>query len=98
MRPGPDWIPGLIIQQLGPLSYLVDIGDGRRWKRHVDHLKTGLSSTEFSTRDDSSYATVTRESIPESTINDPARSTTNKSLFVHRYPTRVGRPPERLTF
>lgn len=27
------------MQQLGPLTYLIDISDGRLWKRHVDHLK-----------------------------------------------------------
>ena len=88
-RTGQNRIPGLIIQQLDPLSFLVDIGDGRRWKCRVDHFKTGLASIEFSTREDSSYATVTRESIPEITIIDPARSTTGKSSLVHHYPTRV---------
>ncbi len=39
MRPGPDWIPGVILSQLGPVTYLVDLGEGRSWKRHVDHLK-----------------------------------------------------------
>ncbi len=39
MHPGPDWIPGVILSQLGPVTYLVDLGEGRSWKRHVDHLK-----------------------------------------------------------
>ena len=38
-RSGPDWLPGEIVQLLGPLTYLVDVGNGRFWKRHVDHLK-----------------------------------------------------------
>ena len=42
-RSGPDWVPGVIVQQLGPLTYLVDVSNGRLWKRHVDHLKNYFS-------------------------------------------------------
>ena len=33
------WIPGVIAQQLGPVTYLVNVSEGRHWKRHVDHIK-----------------------------------------------------------
>ena len=36
---GPAWLPGKIVQKLGPLTYIVDVSDGRIWKRHVDHVK-----------------------------------------------------------
>ena len=36
---GPDWVPVEIIQSQGLLTYLVDVGNGRFWKRHLDHLK-----------------------------------------------------------
>lgn len=36
---GPDWVPGTIAQKLGPLTYIVDVSEGRVWKRHVDHIK-----------------------------------------------------------
>ena len=39
MRPGDLWIPGVVMRLLGPLTYLVDVGEGRAWKRHIDHLK-----------------------------------------------------------
>ena len=38
-RSGPNWVPGEIIQALGPLTYLVDVGHGQFWKRHIDHLR-----------------------------------------------------------
>ena len=38
-RPGPDWIPGTITEQLGPVTYAVTTDDGQLWKRHVDHIK-----------------------------------------------------------
>ena len=41
-RAGDPWIPGVIVRQLGPLTFLVDVSDGRFWKRHIDHLKNRL--------------------------------------------------------
>ena len=38
-RSGPKWIPAVIDEKLGPLSYLVKTVDGELWRRHVDHLK-----------------------------------------------------------
>ena len=26
---GPDWVPGTIAQTLGPLTYIVDVSEGR---------------------------------------------------------------------
>ena len=39
MRPGPDWIPAVIAQQLGPVLFLVDVEPDLRWKRHIDHIR-----------------------------------------------------------
>ena len=38
---GPDWLQGVYIvaKRLGPLTYLVDVLDGRLWKRHIVHVK-----------------------------------------------------------
>lgn len=36
----PKWMQGVLEQQLGPVSYLVRLRDGRLWRRHQDHLKT----------------------------------------------------------
>ena len=38
-RAGESWIPGIVVQKLGPVTYLVDVSEGRFWKRHVNHLK-----------------------------------------------------------
>ena len=29
---GPDWVPGVIAQQIVPLTYLIDVFGGRLWK------------------------------------------------------------------
>ena len=36
---GDSWIPAVVAEQLGPVTYLVHASGGRIWKRHVDHLK-----------------------------------------------------------
>ena len=40
LRPGLDWIPGVIIERLGPVTYLVDVNNNQIWKRHADQLKS----------------------------------------------------------
>ena len=37
---GPDkWISGIVLQRLGPITYNVEISNGRIVKRHIDQLK-----------------------------------------------------------
>ena len=39
LRPGAAWVPGVVVERVGPLTYLVQVGDGELWKRHIDHLR-----------------------------------------------------------
>ena len=39
MRPGPDWVPAVVKERLGPLTYLVETTERLLWKRHVDLLR-----------------------------------------------------------
>lgn len=39
LRPGPNWIPGVIVERSGPLSYVIETEDKQIWRRHVDQLK-----------------------------------------------------------
>lgn len=36
---GPTWLPGVVCRQTGPVSFLVDLLDGRQVRRHQDHLR-----------------------------------------------------------
>ena len=38
---GPRWVRGVVVDCLGPLSYLVRMPDSIMWRRHVDHLRKG---------------------------------------------------------
>ena len=39
-----QWIPGRVLKKLGPVTYSIDIGDGRIWKRHIDQLSKRFGS------------------------------------------------------
>ena len=44
--PGVQWVPGTIVQQTGPLSYLVKVSGDRLWRRHIDHLRGMIDSPQ----------------------------------------------------
>ena len=44
-RSGANYLPGVVVQRLGPLPFLVEVGDGIVWRRHVDHLKPLLETS-----------------------------------------------------
>ena len=33
------WVPGIVLQRLGPITYSIEISNGRIVKRHIDQLK-----------------------------------------------------------
>ena len=35
MALGPNWVPAVIIERLGPLTYLVERTDHSLWKRQI---------------------------------------------------------------
>ena len=35
---GPKWVPGILRESSGPIALEVELGDGRMWRRHQDHL------------------------------------------------------------
>ena len=38
VRQGVKWVTGVIIERLGPLTYLVQVDTGQLWKGQLDHL------------------------------------------------------------
>ena len=41
-------MPGRVTKLLGPVSMLVELEDGRVWKRHMDHVKISNSGESYS--------------------------------------------------
>ena len=99
-----QWIPGRVLKKLGPVTYSVDVGDGRIWKRHIDQLteRFGARDTPESPRDalndDDGFqypAQPEPECEPEPVREaEPARVVPPPQRRV--YPQRDRRPPERL--
>ena len=94
---GPDkWISGIVLQRLGPITYSVEISNGRIVKRHIDQLKPRV---EAKTPPDVSLENPTILDNQHYPIEDAVQVTpdTNKSQ-VRRYPQRQHRPPDRLRY
>ena len=39
LRPDPKYIPGVIVERQGPLTYLMEVHNDIIWHRHSDHLE-----------------------------------------------------------
>ena len=102
MRPGSNWVPAVIIEGLGPLTYLVKIADHVLWKRHIDLLRElkmdSQTETPQSIESDPSDLdiplgdTTPMSTPPEEVITPPERSGQNRNQDIVpetlRYPRR----------
>ena len=83
----PKWIPAVIKQKIGPVSYTIILPDGRIIKRHVDHILSRECSPNYSDLDFDDF----QYSIHGSTIPQPSDGYTAEP----RRTTRFRRPPDR---
>lgn len=99
-RSEQKWVPGTVVEQLGPLTYRVEVQGGRRWKRHIDQMR-GVSPQllpEASETDTDVLATPPPKPLADSDDATaagsdgvpPAAASTER-----RYPARVRNPPDR---
>ena len=112
LRPGPDWIPGTILRQLGPLSYEVEVEQGLQWKRHVDHLRelaenssTFSQSTQLPEKEQpdttwcsTAFQKTTAGGSHEDDPPLPPEPSSSDRETTRRYPSRIRRPPDRLEY
>ena len=101
MPPGPDLEPAVVIEGIGPLTYLVEMADQLLWKRHIDLLPElkmdSQAETPQSTELDPSHLdiplgdTTSMGTPPEEVIIPPKLPGQNKNQdIVHEtlsYPT-----------
>ena len=105
------WRSGIVIECLGPVSYMVEVQDGSVHKRHVDHIHdrvdnssvpTSLSTTQSS--EESPLVTFPVEHSDSSQQSPPTASTQNSTsssvvtrsnTAVRRNPARDRKPPKR---
>ena len=48
---GSKWLPRIIQQKQGPLSYVIEMETEMLWKRHVDHIFPSGSNPNFDLTD-----------------------------------------------
>ena len=93
------WIPGTVLKKLGPITYHVDVGNGRVLKRHIDQL---LQCPEYSQPPTLSETSSVNSPIADNFSYPDDQDTTatrpnHESVKVdeRRYPQRDRRPPDR---
>ena len=106
LRPGLQWIPGTVIERKGPLTYLVQVAEGRIWKRHVDHLQETTDTPQDQTSlvlpaaDQTAELEVEMPEMPHSSIDAGSPSQqqgteTSASKPLPETTTEVNPPPNQ---
>ena len=86
------WFQGKIIERKGPLTYIVELSDGRIIRRHVDHIRVRTSETVPQTTEDA-FGT-----LPPFTSTPPVTQTPVSAPQMLRRSQRISRPPDRYTY
>ena len=101
-------MPGTVVKQNGPFTYLIKVRDNLVWKRHIDHLRQRDDTPrEFSKsidKADSEQGFKENEFDDASETDDDyspnvnSETTTTETAVneTRRYPERTRRPPDRL--
>ena len=89
----PKWIPGIITERLGAVSYKVKV-DGKIWSRHVDQL---LASSNHGTKSvDDSFDVSPNSDVIELSADSAANASNDDcATTTPRYPQRDRHPPVR---
>ncbi|XP_042146269.1 uncharacterized protein K02A2.6-like [Ixodes scapularis] len=66
---GPKWLPGIITEITGPVSYKVRTIDGRFWRRHVDQIRRQEWSTYLDEEEPTTELSPQQLSLPTK-LND----------------------------
>ena len=71
--PGRPWVPGIVEEVQGPLTYLVRLDTGQIWKRHIDHVReVGVSNDEQTSTTDTEVFDVLIPTDNSSTNDTPS--------------------------
>ena len=63
---GPKWVPGVIMKQLGTLTFLIQLDNGMFWKdMYVDQLRGQINSSSSNTDSDVIDAFTNSDDSPE---------------------------------
>ena len=97
----PRWLEGTIVEKSGEIIYVVQLANGVRVRRHIDHARQRdyLVDTKISdqSEDDDTFVDVSSPSAGDSPRGDPPDTTrdSRSSKPVVRCSLRNRRPPVR---
>ena len=97
-KSGPAWLPGIICEVKGPLTYFVELADKRIFRRHIEHIRKRTSeeaTTNLPEEDDDPLPTT----APTSTREDNDTSTplaVEPAAEPRRLTRRIQNLPDRL--
>ena len=101
-RARPPWSAGVIVERLGPLSYLVQVTSGVFWRRHVDHLRRLDDAVKVPDQGQSTSPLLLDSPVQSDFIPIPGTENTEPlpvcervptSAPKRRYPIRLNRRP-----
>ena len=91
---GERWLPGHVRAQTGPLSFEIQLQDGRTCNRHMDHIRKHV------VRSDQLAQLADDENIPQPLMNDITNSSSTSDTpvaFGESDPQTVDPPAGELT-
>ena len=89
------WITGIVIQQLGPVTYSIETADGRIVKRHIDQLR---SYVKQDTMPDENPPVLDNRHYPADESSIQPNQENSDPTPARRYPQRERHPPSRFMF
>ena len=93
---GPKWVPGVIVQSLGPLSYLIKTREGQTWRRHVDYLKKLHTEPETVNGAENSDSDVDSWELPSTAHSDTPETTESGDTSGNSGPGAENAPADEL--
>ena len=91
----PKWIPTMVENQLGPLTFTVRLRDGRLWKRHQDHLRERRhdETEEVGAEERPAVVQLPPPALQPTAINSETRSTDTPATTNDSTPASVPQSP-----
>uniref|UniRef100_A0A1X7SDU4 Uncharacterized protein n=1 Tax=Amphimedon queenslandica TaxID=400682 RepID=A0A1X7SDU4_AMPQE len=93
---GSSWLPGIVIEQRGPRSYLIELNNGCVVRRHMDHIRSRVEDDENENQGHEENDDWTDDLSSSSEQETTEIPTTADPHSPPRRSTRARRPPDRL--
>ena len=90
---GPIWLPSKVDKVTGPLSYVIELTDGSKVRRHVDHIKARESNDNVVQCPELNG--THRDYVNSDSIQSAASSNSSTTESTLRRSTSIRKPPER---